>query len=43
MDLDPHLVIAQFADRLRQVDLPLVDADVQLLELALDVARGDEP
>src|SRR6267378_1717753 len=41
MDLDPDVELAEIADRLRQIDLALVDVDAQLLELALDVARGD--
>jgi len=43
MDLDPDLVFTQLANRLRQVDLPLVDLDAELLELPLDVAAVTEP
>src|SRR5881392_1248061 len=41
MDLDADLKIAQLTDRLVQIDLALIDVDAELLELALDVARGD--
>src|SRR3989442_2332910 len=41
VDLDAPAEFAQRADRLRQVDLALVDVHALLLEPALDVARGD--
>src|SRR5207249_8549255 len=41
VDLDAYPKLAQRADRLGEVHLALVDVDPELLELALDVARGD--
>src|SRR5207253_3565111 len=41
MELDPDPELAQLPDRLREVHPALVDADPELLELALHVARGD--
>src|SRR4051812_9236263 len=41
MNLDTDLEIAELPNRLVQIDLALVDMDAELLELALDVARGD--
>src|SRR5439155_678566 len=40
MELDPDPELAQLPDRLREVHPALVDADPELLELALHVARG---
>src|SRR5229473_1744356 len=41
MELDTDAELAQFADRLGEVHLALVDLDAELLELALEVARRD--
>src|SRR5438046_10173323 len=43
MDLDAYPEFAEGADRLGESHLALVDVDPQLLELALDVARGHGP
>src|SRR5256712_9389169 len=40
MELDPAPELARLPDRLREVHPALVDADPELLELALHVARG---
>src|SRR5947207_2689510 len=41
MQLDTDAELPQRPDRLREVHPPLVDADPELFQLALDVARGD--
>src|SRR5260370_480593 len=41
MELNADAELAQFADRLGEVHLALVDLDAEVLELALEVARRD--